>query len=127
MTAPDDLVQNYLAARTERDLAQARLDEVSALLMKQMEADQRKSYRWTDDDHRYSVSYSVAHTTVIDEKGLRRALRAPVFDKYTKRVLDRKAMEAAMDAGEIDPITVSRFVTLKPSKPHLALQVKEVD
>jgi hypothetical protein len=36
-------------------------------------------------------------------------------------------MEAAMDAGEIDPITVSRFVSLKPSKPHLALQVKEVE
>lgn len=122
----DPLVGDYLIARQKRDQAQLELDEISSRLMKQMEADQRKSYRWETADWKYSVTYTQGHTTVIDEKGLRRALRAPVFDKYTKKVLDRKAMEAAMDAGVIDPVTVSRFVTLKPNKPHLTLVQKEV-
>ena len=126
MTELDPLLFDYMAARRARDEAQDRLDEAQTLLMKQMESDQRKSYRWETDDRKFSVSYTQSHTTVIDEKGLRRALKATVFDKYTKKVLDRKAMEAAMDAGLIDPVTVSRFVTLKPSKAHLTLSEKEI-
>src|SRR3954468_1030192 len=99
MTAPNDLVAEYLQARALRDRAERDYQEASARLMKQMEADQRKSFRWTDDGVTRAVTYTQGHTTVIDEKGLRRALKAPVFDKYTKKVLDRKAMEAAMDAG----------------------------
>lgn len=124
---PDPLVGEYLTARVERDKAQAKLDEISTRLMKQMEADQRKSYRWQADGRAFGVTYVQAHTTVIDERGLRKALTAKVFDRYTKKVLDRKAMEAAMDAGAVDPITVSRFVTLNPNKPHLALAEREVE
>ena len=102
------------------------MDDAQALLMKQMEADQRKSYKWTADGMSHSVSYTQGHTTVIDERGLRRALGAKVFDRYTVRKLERRAMEKAMDSGEIDPITVSRYVTLKPNKPHLSLIEKEV-
>ena len=87
--------------------------------MKQMEADQRKTYRWDEDGARHTLTYVQSHTTQIDEPGLRRALRAKTFDRYTKRVLDRRAMEKAMDAGDIDPVVVSRFVTLRPNKPHL--------
>lgn len=127
METPDGYVADYLTARAARDKAQQDLDVAQALLMKQMEQDQRKSYRWTSDGQRCSITYTQGHTTAVDEKGLRRALRAPVFDKYTKRVLDRKAMEQAMDAGEIDPITVSRYVTLIPNKPHLTLVQKEIE
>ena len=126
MTELDPLLFDYMNARRARDAYQIKLDEAQARLMKQMEADQRKSYRWTDADSAFTVSYVQAHTTVIDEKGLRRALRAKVFDKYTKKVLDRKAMEKAMDSGEVDPVTVSRFVTLKPNKPHLSVTEKEI-
>jgi hypothetical protein len=125
METPDPLVGDYLIARQRRDQAQAELDEIQSRLMKQMEADQRKTYRWSASGHTFSVSYTQGHTTVIDEKGLRRALTAKVYDKYTKKVLDRKAMESAMDAGVIDPITVSQFVTLQPNKPHLTLREKE--
>lgn len=123
----DPLVSEFLAARAARDKAQATLDEVQDRLIKQMERDQRKSFRWTSDGVRRAISYVQATTTVIDEKGLRKALGAKVFDKYTVRKLDRKAMEVAMDDGTIDPVTVSRFVTLKPNRPHLSLTEKEVE
>jgi hypothetical protein len=120
------LVDDYLEARAARDQAQARLDELGERLTKQMEADQRKSYRWDADGARHTLTYVQSHTTEIDERGLRRALKAKTFDRYTKRVLDRKAMEFAIDAGEIDPVTVSRFVHLRPNKPHLTYSARVV-
>lgn len=120
------LVDDYLEARAARDQAQARLDELGDRLVKQMEADQRKSYRWDADGARHTLTYVQSHTTQIDEAGLRRALKARIFDRYTKRVLDRKAMENAIDAGEVDPVVVSRFVRLQPNKPHLTYKVGAV-
>lgn len=124
--APNDLVAEYLAARQERDRAQVRLSDLGERLIKQMEADQRKSFRWSADGLAHAVTYVRKHTTVIDEPGLRKALTARVFDKYTVRKLDRRAMESAMDAGAVDPITVSRFVTSKPGQPYLEYREKEV-
>ena len=120
MDTPDPLLAEYLDARAARDTAQIHLDEIQDRLMKQMYSDQRKSYRWEDDGVRHTVTYVRSSVTRIDEKGLRRALRAKVFDQYTKRVLDRKAMEAAIDAGVIDKVTVAPFVTQQPNVPHIA-------
>lgn len=125
VTAPNELVADYLRARSERDAAQARVDELGERLIKQMEADQRKSFRWKADGLARAVTYVQKRTAVIDERGLRKALSAKVFDKYTVRKLDRKAMETAMDAGEVDPVTVSRFVTMKPGRAYLEYREKE--
>jgi hypothetical protein len=123
---PDNLmVAQYLEAKTEYEKAKQRLDELSDRLIKQMEADQRKSFRWAEEGLERRLTYVQQHQTFIDEPGLRKALTAKVFDRYTKRVLDRKAMELAMDAGTVDPITVSRFVTTRPKKPFLTYTEKE--
>ena len=119
------LVDDYLEAKAERDKAQARLDDLGARLIKQMEADQRKSYRWDAHGARHTLTYVQSHTTEINEHGLRKALKAKVFDRYTKRVLDRKAMEAAMDSGEVDRMIVGQYVTLRPNKPHLTYKATE--
>lgn len=126
MDSPDELVSEYLMRRAERDQAQQRLDEVQSQLIKQMETDQRKSYRWQSHGHSYAVTYVQKGATVIDEKGLRKALTAKVFDRYTKRVLDKRAMEVAMDSGDVDPVTVSRYVSIKPSRPYLEYRNREV-
>ena len=118
-TETDPLVADYLAAKTERDTAQAKLDEIGERLIKQMEQDQRKNYRWSEGGANKTLTYVQAYTTVIDETGLRKRLRAKTFDRYTKRVLDRRAMERAMEAGEVDPVIVSQHVTQRPNKPHL--------
>lgn len=124
--APTELVSEYLVARAQRDAAQVRLDELGERLIKEMESDQRKSFRWNDNGLTRAVTYVVKRTTEIDEPGLRKALTAKVFDRYTKRVLDRKAMETAMDAGQVDPVTVSRFVTQRAHRPYLEYREREV-
>jgi hypothetical protein len=126
MTEPNELVAEYLAARAERDKAQIQYEEAQSRLIKQMQADQRKSFRWTANGVNQNITYVQQYLTIIDEPGLRKALRAKVFDRYTKRVLDRRAMEAAMDAGEVDPVTVSRFTRQQPKVPFLSYKVTPV-
>jgi phosphoenolpyruvate-protein kinase (PTS system EI component) len=124
---PNELVADFLEARTRRDRAQAEFEEAQARLIKQMEADQRKTFKWTADGRNHNLTFVQQHTTVIDEPGLRKALTAKIFDRYTKRVLVRQAMERAMDEGKIDPITVSRFVTQRPKKPFINYTEKDTE
>lgn len=124
-SGPDPLVTEYIRARAEYEAAKATHDEAAERLLKQMEADQRKSYHWKDASRSFSLTYVQGYTTYIDEPGLRKALTAKVFDKYTKRVLDRKRMEDAMDTGAVDPVTVSKYVTKRPKKPYLNFHDKE--
>lgn len=127
MNEPDPLVIAYLKAKQRAESAQADLEELRDRLVKQMEADQRKSFRWNADGVIHKVTFVQQHTTHVDEPGLRKALTAKVFDRYTKRVLDRKSMELAMDSGEVDPVTVSRFVTQVPKKAFLTYTNKETE
>lgn len=84
-----------------------------------MEQRQQKTYSWSDGERVKKITFVQRETPEIDEKGLRRALTAKVYDKYTVKKLDRKSLENAMDTGAVDPMTVSRFVTMKSSKPYL--------
>lgn len=77
-----------------------------------------------EDDTMYRFTYVQPVSVVIDEKGLRKALGARTFDKYTVRKLNRKAMEQAMERGEVSPMVVAKYVTEKPSQPHLKYSVK---
>lgn len=116
---PHPIVKEFLAAREAADQANVRLGEAQEKLLIYMAEGQTKTIKWTDAENRIaSITYVQNRTPVIDEKGLRKALTAKVFDRYTVRKLDRKAMEAAMDAGEIDPVTVAKFVTEKLSAPY---------
>lgn len=117
--SPQTLVTEYVEAKVALDQLQSRLNELGERLIKQMEADQRKSFRWRAGGVQHSMTYVARTTTAIDEPGLRKALGAKIFDRYTKRVLDRKAMEAAMDSGDVDPVTVSKYVNQSLGKPYL--------
>ena len=120
-------VAEYIKARAELEAKQAEVAELAEALIKQMETDQRKSYRQRIGDQNYSLTYTRASSTLIDEPGLRKALGAKSFDKYTLRILDRKAMEAAMDQGEVDPVTVSKYVRVTHGRTYLRLSSRPLD
>lgn len=125
MTEPDEKVQEWLSARADYEYYKQRYEDLTEALTKQMEADQRKTFKWNQGGVVKVLTYVQQHQTDIDEPGLRKALTAKVFDRYTVRKLDRKRMEQAMDTGEVDPITVSRFVTQRPKKPYLTYTERE--
>lgn len=124
---PEPLVTDYLFARAAYDRAKAQLEEAQERLTKQMQADKRKTYKWKADGRLHTLTYVQQHVTEIDEPGLRKALTAKVFDKYTVRKLNRKWMEIAMDTGEVDPVTVSKYVTQKPKRPFVTYTDKMLE
>jgi len=48
-----------------------------------------------------------------------------VFNKYTYRKLDRKKLEAALDAGEVPSVKVAPYVDTKMSAPFIRFTMKE--
>jgi len=109
-------ILHYVEAKEAADLAQLRLKEVSEQLIKEMEAEQVKTV--TDNDFG-KFTYVRRSVPVIDEKGLRRALTARVYDKFTVKKLDRKALEDAMGMGKIDPKVVVQYVQMKDGDPYI--------
>lgn len=92
-----------------------------------MERNQRKNLNLDHGNTTGKVTYTKQTRVVIDEAGLRRALTAKVYDKFTTRVLDRKAMEKAMEAGEINPVTVAKFIKIVESAPFIKYTESEND
>jgi len=127
MSENEDLVADYLVAKAQAQKANELLEELTQRLIKQMEADQRKTIIWRFGTEIRTLTHVQGHTTYIDEAGLRKALTAKVFDKYTVRKLDRKKMETAMDTGEVEAKVVAPYVTMRPNKPFLKYTVKEAE
>lgn len=90
-----------------------------------MEADQRKTFHWSVNGVPHTLTYVAGKTTYVDEVGLRKALGARAFDRYTVRKLDRRAMEQAIDNFEVDRYVVAKFVSTKPKKAYLTHSHKE--
>lgn len=91
-----------------------------------MEDSKTKSVKFSDSNGWVNtVTYVRPVRLGIDEQGLRRALTARVFDKYTKRVLDRKKMEAAMESGDVDPVTVAKYVHPESGSAYVKFSQKK--
>lgn len=81
----------------------------------------------TAEGIKFSGTYTQRTTSQINEAGLRKALGARTFNKFTVRKLDRKALEAAMTEGAVDPVTVAQYVDQVPGKAFLTFRAKEDD
>ena len=119
------LVLRYQTAVAEVAKAQATLDMCKRHLLNYMEARSRKTIKVTADGYLLQCTYTQQTTVKVDEKGLKKALGAPVFNKFTKRVLDRRALEAALDKGSVSPVKVTPFITATKSDPFIRFTMKE--
>lgn len=119
---PDDssFLAEYLSAKADADRSQSRLSKATNDLIYWMEANRRKTIKtYINELQTAQITYTQRTSYEINELGLRRALKAKTYDKYTVRKLDRKKLEAAMETGEVDPMAVAPFVAPKPGKPYL--------
>jgi hypothetical protein len=122
----DTELSEYLAAKAAVDQANERLEKATRVLTERMEREHRKTYTLESGDRKATVTYTVRRTPVIDEAGLRKALRAPVFDKLTVRKLDRSKLEMAMSLGDVDPMIVAKYTAFRASEPFLTYRESEV-
>lgn len=121
----EKLIKDLIIARIVADRANAKLKAANEALTDYMAAHQMKTASWRDNKTVYSATYVQAQVPKIDEAGLREALTAQVYDRYTTSKLDTKALEAAMDAGEIDSKTVLAHVEMVNRAPHVRFSEKE--
>lgn len=84
-----------------------------------MQFDQVKSTSMQVGNEIVKATYVAPVRVKIDEKGLRKALTARVYDKFTVKTLDRKKMEEAMERDEIDARVVAKYVTPQEVTPSL--------
>lgn len=124
-TDEQEALLNYIDAKRDADQANSRLTNAEAKLLGLMETKQRKTLGYTIDGTKFTATYTQRTTNQINETGLRKALTAKVFDKFTVKKLDRKALEKAMSDGDVDPLIVAKFVDQVPGKTYLTYRAKD--
>ena len=110
-------IQDYQAAKQNAEIAQQELEEAKHLLIYTLEKAGRKSYTFGQT----RATVVVSETTSFDEPGLKKALGARLFNKFTTAKLDKKKLEAAMENNEVDKVVVSQYATIQQSQPFIRL------
>jgi hypothetical protein len=118
---------SFVQAKHDADFANRKLEDAEAKLLAMMESSQQKTATWKDGTVKFSATYTQRTTNQINEQGLRKALTAKVYDRFTIKKLDRKALEQAMTDGEVDPMIVAKFVDQVPGKTYLTYRAKDDD
>lgn len=108
-------IRDLKTLKTIVERAQEEYEARQAAFIKEMEALNRKTL--TDSDTKVSVVYR--DIPKYDEKGLAKALGAPLWNKITKKTLDKAKLEKLVDEGEIDINVIAQHTTVTPAKPHL--------
>ena len=115
----------YIQAKQDADKAVSRLSDAEAKLLNLMENKKHKTVGFSWGGVKHTATYTQRTTNQINENGLRKALTAKVYDRFTVKKLDRKALENAMTDGEIDPVIVAKFVEQVPGKTYLTYRTKD--
>ncbi|CAB5220339.1 hypothetical protein UFOVP238_29 [uncultured Caudovirales phage] len=75
----------------------------------------------TTDDDGVKGTLVRASSLVINEDGLRKAVGAKLWNRITKRTLDKKKLEAFVTTGEISAVLVAAHSSERQSKPYVRL------
>lgn len=104
---------------------QEQLDGVQAELIDWLDSRDQKTLSIDLPDGR-NIKGTAIHGTrvIIDEPRLKKTLGAKLFNKLTKRVLDKNKLEDAMASGEVNPLDVATCSDEKHNRPYMKVTVK---
>jgi len=114
-TAVDQLEQ----MRQARDFAQTDFEDAQANVLALMSAHKIKTSTVMRDDARLKVTVVESETMDFNERSLRKALSAPVYDKLCDLKLNRQKLEEAIADGRVDPVVVASNTTVTKRKPYV--------
>lgn len=126
-TKLDILTKGLAEQQAKLDAATQEYNLVKGMLVELMETEQIKTHEVDDGGKVYRATFVQASVPIIDEAGLEAEIGTEVFERYCKRVLDRKALEAAMETGDVDPFQVGKHVTERKNKPSVRFTVRTAD
>lgn len=70
---------------------------------------------------RYKITKRFSERVVVNESGLKKALGAVKFNKLTDRKLNRAKLNAAVAAGEVDPVLVAQNSNIKETSAWVSV------
>lgn len=123
----DSLVKRMAELSSAADQATRSLNLMKDTLLRAMEEEQIKTHEVQDGGKVYRATYVQATTVALDEAGLRKDLGDEEVDAYCKKVLDRSAVEVAMEAGLLDPFIVGMHVTERKNKPSVRFSARAAE
>lgn len=98
--------------------------ETQAELIDWMEDEGKKSLTADDGDNRISGTIVRGTRIVIDEGRLKKLLGAKLWNKVTKKVLDKSKLEDLIVRNEIDPMEVATCSNELDNKPYIKVTVR---
>jgi len=123
----DTLTVAFAELQAKADEAARAANDVKKVLAEALEQDQIKTHEVQDGGKIYRATFLQAVVPIIDETGLEKELGSDVYDRYTKKVLDKKALERAMESNEVDPVKVGKHVTERRNAPSVRFTVRAAD
>jgi hypothetical protein len=123
----DTLTVAFAELQAKADEATRAANDVKKVLAEALEQDQIKTHEVQDGGKIYRATFLQAIVPIIDEEGLEKELGAEVYDRYTKKVLDKKALEQAMESNEVDPLKVGKHVTERKNAASVRFTVRAAD
>lgn len=123
----DNLILALAEAKVRYEQATQEVALINSILVEEMEKEQVKTEEVEDGGKIHRATFVQATRIEIDEKGLREELGDEVVDQYCKKVLDRTALEAAMEDGYISPFKVGKHVTERKNRPSVRLSTRAAE
>lgn len=123
--AEDRLIQ--IAALRKRAAAiKAKIDEQQAVLLEEMEALELTTLTVHSeiDDVDITGTRVQASSVVIDETKLQKKVGASIWNKITRKQLDKKLLESAVQSGAVKETDLADASTVTPNKPFVKVTVK---
>lgn len=106
--------------------AQQAFEAVQEELIEMMESEEVPSVSVVEDSTGLLYTGTVVHSEsrVVDEEGLRQAVGSRAWKLVTRRVVDRKKLEAHTAAGDVSADTVAEYTVVKKRQPYVRFTVK---
>lgn len=116
-----DLTERLVIARQNHEQAKNAVEETEREIINLLESYQQKSTEAITSLGTYQLTYVRPTRVKVDEAGLRKSLGAKVYDRYTVPRLDRKKLEGALEAEEVDVNQVSPYISEEVGSPYLRI------
>lgn len=127
----DEGLNDLIAAAREAKMvviaAEAQAAEADARLMDYLASKGQQSGSYRNGSKIVTAKIVKSETTSVDETGLKKAIGAAAFGKITVQRVDQTRLKNAMVAGEIDPVVVAQYTTIKQRAPYIRYSEKEVE
>lgn len=126
--ALEELGLELAHAREQRKEWEAREESARKALIRKMDEANRKGITVSDGTHNIKVTVVKQSRISWDEDKLKKTIGSSMWNKVSKRVLDKALLEAKITEGVLDPTEVAKAaIETEVTTVRTALQKMEVD